>query len=169
MRETRHKCIECGNEFVYQHGGEKGYSYDPPFCGPYCHGFHTGKKVERNRQTDSAAAALAKAAAVMKGDDMSTPIDLPKIAQMLDSGWQVRMYKSQMGEYAVVTTHADLRRVRQALVALAARYPIAEFSTDEVIDMHSHDGGIITSDFTPEAALTRAAYKVFGEILGALP
>jgi hypothetical protein len=63
-----------------------------------------------------------------------TLVDMPKVTQMLDSGWLVTLYKNELGSY-----------------------------TAEANRKGSKD--IITDDFTPEQALTRLAYKVFGEII----
>ena len=76
-----------------------------------------------------------------------TIVDLPKVAQMLDSGWQVRIWKNPLGSYTVEAGHP-----MSSVMARAAA-------------MLDEDGDFVTDDFTPEQALTRMAYKVFGEIL----
>lgn len=71
-----------------------------------------------------------------------TPVDLAKVTQMLDSGWQVSLYKNQIGTY----TAAAIRLKMDGL---------GKPSTQ----------GQGTDDFTPEQALTRLAYKVLGETI----
>lgn len=76
-----------------------------------------------------------------------TKIDLPKVAQMLDAGWQVQVFKGGMGSYVIIARHPSPTRM------------------DRFKDMLDDDGELVTDDFTPEQALTRMAYKVFGEII----
>jgi len=64
-----------------------------------------------------------------------TLVDMPKVTQMLDTGWSVRLFKNQMGTYTAWGKH-------------------------EALGIKVH-----TDDFTPEQALTRLAYKVRGEVL----
>jgi hypothetical protein len=92
-----------------------------------------------------------------------TIIDMPKVAQMLDSGWHIRMFKNAMGSYTVEATHA-----RTGLVKAAQRKVIDATPADirdAIADSFDGDNTIDTDDFTPEQALTRMAYKVFGEII----
>lgn len=72
-----------------------------------------------------------------------TKIDMAKVTQMLDSGWQVILFKNQMGSYT-----AQCLRNRQL--------PGTDHLTGQECD---------TDDFTPEQALTRLAYEIHGEIL----
>lgn len=103
-----------------------------------------------------------------------TIVDMPKVMQMLDSGWLVRLAKNHLHGYSAWAWHEDvaiLRRVRDGLIEqtrrrasslVAAGGTIEEF----VDDFHYDDGWLMTDDFTPEQALTRLAYKVVGgEIL----
>lgn len=93
-----------------------------------------------------------------------TITDMPKVAQMLDAGWQVRIYKGPLGSYEVRARHRNATRMHAALKALRDAYP-EPMALDDVVEYHTHDGWLMTDDFTPEQALTRMAYKVFGEIL----
>lgn len=103
-----------------------------------------------------------------------TIVDMPKVAQMLDSGWRVRIYKGAMGSYEIRAIHDQkkvMQRVRDSLVKAIVKNPhyatIYNNTSPEaaVEDYDFHDGWLMTDDFTPEQALTRMAYKVFGEIL----
>jgi hypothetical protein len=92
-----------------------------------------------------------------------TKIDMPKVAQMLDAGWHVRIWKNGLGSYTVEATHH-----RTELVKTAQRKVVE--SADKRMrailrDMHDGCNVLDTDDFTPEQALTRMAYKVFGEII----
>jgi len=100
----------------------------------------------------------------------NTKVDMPKVAQMLDSGWQVTVYKNDLGSYAVSARHASEDRVvklRQKLIDNFQPIAGSEMPDHEWVDlMHfQDDGDLFTDDFTPEQALTRMAYKVFGEII----
>lgn len=62
-------------------------------------------------------------------------------------------------------------RMQSAAKALADSLPKdhpahGDMTPREVVkEFHTHDGWLMTDDFTPEQALTRMAYKTFGEIL----
>lgn len=85
-----------------------------------------------------------------------TIVDMPKVAQMLDSGWHVKLYKGGLGSYVAVGLHPDD----------AVMDRLAKHDTDDWPGMFvDDDGECTTDDFTPEQALTRLAYKVHGEIL----
>lgn len=95
-----------------------------------------------------------------------TIVDMPKVTQMLDNGWQVEIYKNEMGSYAVTANHATkLPVIRQKLIETTPAF--AGMDAEETVDlMHFDDDGLLfTDDFTPEQALTRMAYKCHGEIL----
>ena len=64
-----------------------------------------------------------------------TKVDMAKVNQLLDNGWEITLYKNQLTTYTAEASRA---------------------SGDEFFE---------TDDFTPEQALTRLAYKVQGEIL----
>lgn len=91
-----------------------------------------------------------------------TLVDMPKVAQMLDNGWSVRLFRNDMGSYTAEATHDNPVVVARAnrkildLVSPEMRHVVEEFQEDDSIE---------TDDFTPEQALTRLAYKVHGEIL----
>ena len=76
-----------------------------------------------------------------------TIIDMPKVCQMLDNGWQITVWKNDMRTYSALGRHKDGARM-------------AAFR-----ERHTLDDWVITDDFTPEQALTRLAYKVHGEII----
>lgn len=77
-----------------------------------------------------------------------TIVDFPKITAALDNGWAFQLYKNQLGSYTVLAQHAD-----------------SDFQDSLHPDLSDEDGDITTDDFTPEQALTRAAYKVVDQII----
>lgn len=102
-----------------------------------------------------------------------TIVDMPKVCQMLDAGWRVRIYKGPMGSYEVRASHETRMPQVQKVLVEEMRNNCQEFmrnmnmTADEAAQyMHfDDDNELMTDDFTPEQALTRMAYKVFGEIL----
>lgn len=44
MTTTTYQCCVCGSAFEYEHGGSRGYSYDPPMCGAFCNGKKVGRE-----------------------------------------------------------------------------------------------------------------------------
>lgn len=95
-----------------------------------------------------------------------TIVDMPKVAQMLDAGWKVRLWKNGMGSYEVSGWHPSeaLRaKVAKALVVTHEAVVGQVCAYDREFDWTDDD--LITDDFTPEQALTRLAYKVHGEII----
>lgn len=103
----------------------------------------------------------------------ATKVDMLKVAQMFDAGWRVLLYKDGMGSYSVQATHPDpamVKRTRARLEAGMAEnkqfLQMMRMPAAEAVEEQDFDGGyVITDDFTPEQALTRMAYKVFGEII----
>lgn len=94
-----------------------------------------------------------------------TAVDHAKITQMLDAGWIVTTYKGPMGSYEVRATHENDAMIPRVIDRIRASWPSdhpiqydPEHDTDE-------DGSLMTDDFTPAQALTRMAYKIFGEII----
>ncbi len=97
----------------------------------------------------------------------STIVDLPKVTQMLDAGWGIWMSKNQMGSYTVYARHNSEKirdRVAMALESFWKKHSTVGREYDREFDWDT-DGSLMTDDFTPEQALTRMAYKVFGEII----
>ncbi|NBQ49279.1 MAG: hypothetical protein EBY40_01135 [Marivivens sp.] len=97
-------------------------------------------------------------------------VDLAKITQMLDSGWQVTLYKKPLGSYAVAARHPDEDRelgLRQLLIDNATPDECGEMYDYEWVDLvhYMGDGDVVADGVTPEHALTRMAYKVRGEIV----
>jgi len=78
-----------------------------------------------------------------------------------------------MGSYEVRALHNNqdkMRSVKNALVKGMSENKKFLKETDQtaaeaVEEMDFHDGWLMTDDFTPEQALTRMAYKTFGEIV----
>src|SRR4051812_46329995 len=112
----------------------------------------------------------------MQGDCTmsSTIIDMPKVTQMLDNGWQVELFKNQMGSYTArgqcmklaLWERAKNACLEQTLAANSGPDGMSRESLEEINDIDFDNPGVIdTDDFTPEQALTRLAYKVHGEIL----
>lgn len=102
----------------------------------------------------------------------NTIVDMPKVTQMLDSGWQVLVFKNPLGSYTAEAAHVDqavMDRTRTKLIELVRErggvHPFDDVA-EYVDDFHYDNGKLMTDDFTPEQALTRLAYKaVGGEIL----
>lgn len=96
-----------------------------------------------------------------------TIIDMPKVSQMLDSGWCVQMFKNSMNSYTVRASHP------RESVRRKTEKKLREFFAEKCVvagleycrDQDWEGDELETDDFTPEQALTRMAYKVFGEIL----
>ncbi len=103
----------------------------------------------------------------------TTIADMPKVAQMLDSGWRVRIYKGALGSYEVRAKHPKESKMRAVFAKLCKSmtenkdfHATVEMTASEAVELQDfHDGWLITDDFTPEQALTRMAYKTFGEII----
>lgn len=96
-----------------------------------------------------------------------TITDMPKVTQMLDSGWIVRMYRNGMGSYEARAFHsnASIRdTVARKLIEGHESVPGQTLTYEADYDW-TRKGWLITDDFTPEQALTRLAYKVHGEII----
>lgn len=104
-----------------------------------------------------------------------TIVDMAKVTQMLDAGWEVNIYRSDMGSYIAAARHDNLKvwdqakqwmfeQTREVLskddpeMSAADAYALIEADMCEI-------GLIDTDDFTPEQALTRLAYKCYGEII----
>lgn len=99
----------------------------------------------------------------------TTIVDMPKVAQMLDAGWHVELFKNPMGSYSAEAIHheqAIMDRTRARLVEIVRdKWPHSD--VEGHVDSFHFDGDhLLTDDFTPEQALTRLAYKaVDGQIL----
>jgi hypothetical protein len=94
-----------------------------------------------------------------------TKVDMPKVCQMLDAGWSLRVFKNQMGSYTAEGTHANelhMRTCRDRIKATIAKENPELTDNTDLMDMLAD---LDTDDFTPEQAMTRLAYKVFGEVL----
>jgi hypothetical protein len=102
-----------------------------------------------------------------------TLIDMPKVTQMLDAGWDVRIYKGPMGSYEVRALHSSNKKMESLRATLAKGMSEnknflreTNMTAEEAVElMDFHDEALMTDDFTPEQALTRMAYKTFGEII----
>lgn len=101
-----------------------------------------------------------------------TIVDMPKVTQMLDAGWHIRIFKGAMGSYEVRARHANLKMHTILLGALMSRARedhilLPDMTLQETMkECHfDEDENVMTDDFTPEQALTRMAYKVHGEII----
>lgn len=96
-----------------------------------------------------------------------TRVDLAKVTQMLDAGWEIECFKNQLNTYTVLAFHPSYR-VRNRVSDQLRRF----FKENCVVvgltysrDQDWTGQKLETDDFTPEQALTRMAYKVFGEII----
>lgn len=99
-----------------------------------------------------------------------TIVDMPKVTQMLDAGWRVKLFKNKMGSYTAEAKHNDRRIMRATWQRLKDGAPpeslaMLKMTAKEFADDDFDNGWLMTDDFTPEQAITRLAYKVHGEIL----
>ena len=92
-----------------------------------------------------------------------TAVDHAKITQMLDAGWKVLVYKGPMGSYEVRATHEREGMVPRVMDRLREAWPDDAMPFNE--EYHTDAGAVMTDDHTPEQALTRMAYKIFGEVI----
>ena len=76
-----------------------------------------------------------------------TLVDMAKVTQALDAGWQFQFFKGGLGSYCIIAEHPD-----QGMMARRSH-------------LCDGDGELVTDDFTPEQALTRAAYKCVDGII----
>lgn len=90
-----------------------------------------------------------------------TIVDMAKVTQALDSGWNLQLFKGGLGSYVVIATGNE----KQMASLQNREKEWAEKNPDFPGLYMDDDGECTTDDFTPEQALTRAAYKVLGEIL----
>lgn len=101
-------------------------------------------------------------------EEMSDTItDMPKVAQMLDAGWEIECFKNGLGSYTARAFHPS-KKLRTRVEKQLREF----FDKNCVVDGLEYSRGqdwegdkVETDDFTPEQALTRLAYKVHGEIL----
>jgi hypothetical protein len=103
----------------------------------------------------------------------TTTVDMPKVTQMLDAGWLVRIYKGPLGSYEVRARHPKasvMRRTHarlcEAMMKNTEFLLVTKHTAPQAVKLHDyHDGWLMTDDFSPQQALTRMAYKVHGEII----
>ena len=91
----------------------------------------------------------------------ATIVDMPKVTQMLDAGWSVRMQKNGMGSYEAQAYPPNSRVRDRTAKLLRDGHEAVDGQTltyEPDYDWHE-DGFLMTDDFTPEQALTRLAYK----------
>lgn len=101
-----------------------------------------------------------------------TIVDMAKVSQMLDGGWTVTIFKGGMGTVEVRAKHDSEQRMRDVRDKLIDAIPketidtMTNMQAYELVDLCDFDGDhLMSEDFTPEQALTRMAYKVFGEVI----
>lgn len=91
-------------------------------------------------------------------------VDMAKVTQALDAGWSLELFKCGLGSYAVQPNHDSAETMAAAAKRIRDKIPVeltGVLNNDNDADM------LLTDDFTPAKALTRAAYKVVdGAILG---
>lgn len=93
-----------------------------------------------------------------------TAIDMNKVTQMLDAGWEIHLDKNDLGSYTASGRHENpdvwwTARKKWIGSAPEGNEEIAEITFGEDV------GEIDTDDFTAGQALTRLAYKVHGECI----
>ena len=115
------------------------------------------------------------------GDSGSSPsrpapfVDLAKVSQLLDAGWTVELFRNELGTYTasgIPKDPARLHALRERRVGFQKRRAdgtwepllLNEQQTELLFGEWDEDQ-LHTDDFSPEAALTRLAYKAFGEIV----
>ncbi|MGB0768726.1 MAG: hypothetical protein ACPGYV_13580 [Phycisphaeraceae bacterium] len=104
-----------------------------------------------------------------------TAIDMAKVTQMLDNGWEVNIYRGGMGGYVAAARHKNLKvwaQAKQRMLEQMQRVLRKDDPDTSAADAYTlieadmcEEGLIDTEDFTPEQALTRLAYKVHGETI----
>lgn len=99
-----------------------------------------------------------------------TLVDMAKVTQMLDTGWQVAIFRGAMGSYEVRAVHQSTAMLNRALARIAEQMKKTPGAMPHDDSYHIDEGfsggpALMTDDFSPEQALTRMAYKVFGEII----
>ena len=96
-----------------------------------------------------------------------TIVDFPKVAQMLDSGWEIECFKNQLDTYTVRAFHPNVHRrnhTADALKAFFRKHCVIE-GLEYRREQDWEGDKLETDDATPEQALTRIAYKTFGEVI----
>lgn len=91
-----------------------------------------------------------------------TIVDFAKVTQMLDSGWQLLIFKNNIGSYTAMGGHENRNMIRRINAKIAA---LADEEIRHIVEEHQDDESIETDDFTPQQAATRLAYKIHGEII----
>lgn len=86
----------------------------------------------------------------------NTIVDMPKVCQMFDAGWHVKLFKNELGNYTGIAKHYEDRVIERCRGKTFGPHDTP------ILD---EDDEVVTDDFTPEQCLTRLAYKVHGEIL----
>ena len=101
-----------------------------------------------------------------------TIVDMPKVSQMLDSGWTITIFKGGLNTINVYAKHGSdkrMRRIKESLISKLSEENngfLSSMTAEEIVEsFHFDEGCLVTDDFTPEQALTRMAYKVFGEVI----
>ncbi len=98
-----------------------------------------------------------------------TIIDMPKVCQMLDNGWQIVLFKNPIGSYTAKGRHQNKQLWHELKATCLQGMINAGWERPSAVDLNNIDfdreGVVDTDDFTPEQALTRLAYKVHGEII----
>lgn len=93
------------------------------------------------------------------------PTDMAKVTQMLDAGWEVRLYRDAMGSYTAEATHPDeavlLKRTTEWRAVVKSHNNGC--IDDEMLELSCPLDHLDTADFTPEQALTRMAYRTLGQ------
>jgi hypothetical protein len=95
-----------------------------------------------------------------------TIVDMPKVTQMLDAGWQVLIYRGPLGSYEVRANHRNPSMISRALKLIQTQMESIPDALPHKDEYHiDDDGDLMTDDFTPQQAMTRMAYKVQGEVI----
>ncbi len=100
----------------------------------------------------------------------NTSNNMAQVSKMIDAGWRVTgLWKNDMGTYSATATNENKLRIKVAYEKWC-KLSASSTSVDDEMNWESfynHDEDeVVTDDFTPEQALVRLAYKVFGECEG---
>ena len=97
-----------------------------------------------------------------------TSNNMAQVSKMIDAGWRVTgLWKNGLGTYSAAATHENGQLIERAYAkwkAIPTAFPIDE--DDMHVSFFHGENEVATDDFTPEQALVRLAYKVFGECEG---
>ena len=98
----------------------------------------------------------------------TTSSNMAQVSKMIDAGWRVTgLWKNEMATYSATATHENVALIDRAYAKWKAIPTAFPMDDDDIHDSFYHgENEVGTDDFTPEQALVRLAYKVYGECEG---